>query len=183
MREQITHLLNEIDTVSMQFQATFSALSREQLNWKPEPETWSIAQNIDHLMVVNETYFPIIEQIKEGRYPLPITAKIPYLPNLFARLIYNAVQPTRKRKTITSKNWEPMVTEFDREIIPRFIDYQLKLKHMIEEAEDLLKNRQIIVSPANNYIVYPMDKAFDIIIAHEKRHFNQAMEVKRLLDV
>jgi hypothetical protein len=31
-------------------------------------------------------------------------------------------------------------------------------------------------SPANRNMVYTLERAFDIIVVHERRHFQQAME-------
>lgn len=44
-----------LDEITKQSLTEFSTLTSEQLNWKPNSNAWSIAQNLDHLMVVNET--------------------------------------------------------------------------------------------------------------------------------
>jgi len=46
-----------IDDITQKFIESFGELSSEQMNWKPDPNTWSIAQNIDHLIVINTYYF------------------------------------------------------------------------------------------------------------------------------
>ena len=51
---------SQLDKITEHFVADFGSLSAEQLNWKPNSQTWSIAQNIDHLIVVNQTYYPIL---------------------------------------------------------------------------------------------------------------------------
>jgi len=43
---------NQIDTITAEFTKEFGNLSAEQLNWKPNADTWSIAQNMDHLIVI-----------------------------------------------------------------------------------------------------------------------------------
>jgi hypothetical protein len=40
-----------------------------------------------------------------------------------------------------------------------------------------VENGTIISSPANKNIEYKLETAFDIIVAHEKRHLEQAREV------
>ena len=65
-----------IDKTTQDFQESFGELTSEQLNWKPNSETWSIAQNIDHLTVINKTYFPVINSIRKGTYKTPILAKL-----------------------------------------------------------------------------------------------------------
>lgn len=58
----------KLDNLTGQFVNCFGSLYPEQLNWKPNSQTWSIAQNMEHLMVVNETYYPVLEQLKSGIY-------------------------------------------------------------------------------------------------------------------
>lgn len=42
---------SQIDNITRQTQSEFGALTYEQLNWKPNSNIWSIAQNLDHLIV------------------------------------------------------------------------------------------------------------------------------------
>jgi hypothetical protein len=53
----------QIDQTTKKLIATFSDLNSEQLNWKPDPGTWSIAQNIAHFLL-NKSYFQSFEKIK-----------------------------------------------------------------------------------------------------------------------
>jgi len=42
------NLTSQIDDITEQFSTLFGSLPAEQLHWKPDAQTWSIAQNIDH---------------------------------------------------------------------------------------------------------------------------------------
>lgn len=68
--------VQEIDKITLDAELLFSELSGEQLNWKPNPQTWSIAQNLEHLIVVNETYYPVLSALKKGAYKKPLAASI-----------------------------------------------------------------------------------------------------------
>ena len=65
-------------------------------------------------------------------------------------------------------------------ILKRFIEHQEKLKQKILDSEDLLEQNAVISSPANPKIVYKLDAAFKIILAHEERHLQQA---KKILEI
>ena len=73
--------------------------------------------------------------------------------------------------------WEPSKSEISDDILERFINHQSELKELIKNSEDLLARRSVICSPANKNIVYKLETAFDIIVTHEQRHFEQAKEV------
>ena len=77
--------------------------------------------------------------------------------------------------------WEPTKSEIPEGILERFKNHQLDLKDLIKNSMDLVDKGVIISSPANKNIVYKLEKAFDIIVTHEQRHYEQAKEVNQLL--
>jgi len=167
----------KIDDITNTFKAVFGNLSAEQLNWKPNEQTWSIAQNIDHLIVINESYYPVIKSVREGTYKLPLMGKMGFMVNSMGKMILNAVEPTRKKKIKTFPIWEPAKSEIGSDIVNRFNKQQEELKKLIANSADLIEKGVVISSPANKNIVYKLGTAFDIIIAHEQRHLEQAKEV------
>ncbi|BFP39607.1 DinB family protein [Flavobacteriaceae bacterium GF1] len=167
----------QIDKNTQGFSEIFGGLTNAQLNWKPNSKTWSVAQNIEHLIVVNKCYFPVIDSIRKGTYKTPFLAKSGFMVSFFERMVLKAVQPDRKKKMKTFPIWEPAKSEIPIGILDRFKEHQSELKKMIENSEDLVEKGTIISSPANKNIVYKLGTAFDIIVNHEKRHLEQSKEV------
>ncbi len=163
------------------FKQAFGGLSAEQLNWKPNAETWSIAQNIDHLITINKTYFPLIEQVQNGVYNTPWWSKLTIVTRFFGNVIYNASDANRKRKMKTFPIWEPETSDLSADILDEFEAHQQTLAQQIESAENLVERGVVISSPVNSNIVYRLERAFDIIVIHEKRHFEQAKEVMAMM--
>ena len=171
----------QIDRITGDFINSFSVLSEEDLNWKPSPAVWSIAENIDHLITLNKTYFPILNDLNKGNYKLPFIARFGFVVSFFGNMILKSVQPDRKKKIKTFAIWEPSKSSYKKSILSRFEKHQSRLKQEILEVEDRIKENAVISSPANKNIVYKLETAFDIIVTHEKRHFEQANEVYELL--
>lgn len=169
--------LAETDKTTQAFKDKFGHLGEKELNWKPNPQTWSIAQNIDHLIVVNETYFPVLASLKKGTYKTPLIAKLGFMVSFLGKTVLNAVKPGRKKKMKTFPVWEPTVSQVKGNIIQRFEKHQNELKHQIETSKELIEKGTIISSPANRNIVYKLETAFDIIVSHEQRHLEQASEI------
>lgn len=167
----------QIEKNTQNFIETFGELSIGQLNWKPNSQTWSIAQNIDHLIVINNTYFPVIDSLRKGTYKSPFLAKAGFVVSFFERMVLKAVQPDRKKKIKTFPIWEPEKSKIPIDILDSFKEHQFELKKMIENSRDLVEKGTIISSPANKNIVYKLETAFEIIVTHEQRHFEQSMEV------
>lgn len=175
--------ITQIDEVTSEVNSLFGNLSQEQLNWKPNTATWSIAQNIDHLIVINETYYPVVKSVRENTYKTPFIANIGFIVTFFGNLVYMAVQPDRKRKSKTFPIWEPSSSTIDKSVVSKFGEHQEQLKKLIVSSSDLLDKGQVISSPANKTIVYKLETAFDIIVAHEKRHLNQAKDLLAFIPV
>lgn len=172
---------DDIDRITESFVKTFGELSAEQLNWKPDTETWSIAQNIDHLIVINETYYPVIQSIRDKSYKLPFVGKLGFLVNFIGRFVLRSVQPDRQRRMKTFPVWQPSQSEIPADILKKFQNHQEELKKLILDSKDFLLAGTVISSPVNKNIVYKLETAFDIIVTHEQRHFEQAKEVLQLL--
>lgn len=173
--------LAEIDQLSNAFLLKFKDLTESELNWKPNPNAWSIAQHIEHLIVINQTYFPVLAALKAGTYQLPFTARFGFLVRFFGKVVLNAVKPEQKKKTRTFPIWEPSTSNIAGDILDRFKVHQKELKAQIAASEDLLKKGAIISSPANSTIVYRLETAFDIIVTHEYRHLEHADGVLKQL--
>ena len=169
--------IKQIDKTTIEFQQLFDKLSTEDLNWKPSPSTWSIAQNIDHLIVINKTYFPILGELKSGKFKTPFLGKIDFIVTYLGKLILKAVEPSRKKKTKTFSIWEPSESKIAADILVQFSNHQIKLKQEILAVKDLVNKGTVIASPANKNIVYKLETAFDVIVTHEQRHLVQAKEV------
>lgn len=172
---------NQINETTEGFVKNFDSLTPEQLNWKPNANTWSIAQNIDHLIVINETYFPILADLKAGTYKRPFMAKLGFMVSFFGKTVLNAVQADRKKKIKTFPIWEPTTSHISSDIIDRFVKHQTALQQQIKASDYLVKKGTVIASPANKNIVYTLETAFDIIVTHEQRHLAQAKEVLEML--
>ncbi len=102
---KLIYWLSEIDGITGNFIKQFGTLSFEELNWKPNPETWSIAQNIEHLIKVNETYYPIADAIRKRKYKLSPLAGFSFITNFFGKFILKAVEPERKKRIKTFSIW------------------------------------------------------------------------------
>jgi hypothetical protein len=170
--------IKQINEITTKFEDSFQELDSKALNYKVSPETWSIAQNIDHIIKINQTYVPILEELKSGELKSPIHAKLGFIVNFFGRFILNSVHPDRKTKIKTFSIWQPSQSEIGGDILNQFKTHQEELKKMIIDCKELVEKEAVICSPANKMIVYKLSTAFDIIVTHELRHYNQAMEAK-----
>ncbi len=177
MAETTKGWTTQINEITGLYQGAFADLTPEQINWKPNPAKWSIGQVIDHVITLNETYYPIVEQLKAGTYRKHWLSRLPFLVRWFGKFILDGVEPQRKRKMKTFPLWEPAQSNVPGDIVARFAEHQKQLGKMMADCSPFVLSGAVISSPANRNIVYKLGTAFDIILAHERRHLNQALEV------
>ena len=173
--------LQEVDEISAAVQHLFAGVADEMLNRQPAPGRWSVAQNLHHLVIFNESYFPILRQVNGGTYVPPFAAKLPLLPKYLGQTLLRGVQPDARRRMKTFPRWEPQGPEFHRDAMSRFLSHQDLLKQIMRESADTINRGTIIESPLSRAIVYPLATAFEIIVAHEKRHIRQAEDALKSL--
>ncbi|WP_336517792.1 DinB family protein [Pollutibacter soli] len=176
MHSQIDNWLERIDEITASFRASFGPLSERQLNWKPSAQIWSVAENMEHLIVVNESYYQILDDARENRLHLPFLARFNFITKMLGGFILKSVQPDRRKKVKTFPIWEPARSKITEGIMELFNEHQEKLKNIIKQNRDLIEKDIIIYSPANKHIVYPLSTAIEIMVTHEMRHYNQARE-------
>lgn len=175
-------LTDKIDVQTNAFHKAFGHLSEADLHWRPHPETWSIAQNIEHLIIINTSYFPVLEKLKAGTLQLGLLSKIEWFRAYLGKTILKSVSADRKRKVKTFAAWKPMDGIGTGDVLHRFDAHQQELKEAMLSCQQWFEGGAIIHSPINKHIVYPLPVAFEIIAEHEARHFNQANEVLQLMD-
>lgn len=179
MFAKINQWEEEVNSITQDFANSFSSLSEAQLNYKPNTDTWSITENIQHIIAVNNSYFPILELLHRGEYQVSFLGQIKWLTIWLGNLIYNSVLRDRSRKIKTFPIWQPDQSKTGfHPILEHFKQHHQKLIAAIKRSSPLLEASTVISSPANKNIVYTLEKAFDIILEHERRHFNQALDIK-----
>lgn len=170
----VTQLTSAIDQITADFQKSFGHLTAEQLNWNNQGNCWSIAQNMHHIMVINKSYEPILAKLNDGGLRLPFMAKLGFMVKLLGKLILSSVEPSRKKKIKTFPLWEPQSSQLDEYLLADFAKQQEWLKQTIINNE--ANFNKTIYSPASKSVVYKLGTAFDILVTHERRHLNQALE-------
>jgi len=181
MENQASAWRSQIDELTEKFQGAFSTLSYEELFTKPNSETWSIGENLLHLIKVNSSYFPLFQQLLDKTYRPAWSGRFRFIYATIGNAILKSVSEGRKKKIKTFKTWEPIVADTSEDILNLFVDQQQELKQWLEKLQPMFGKEVVINSPVNKMISYTLDQAIEIMLAHEERHFHQAMEVKEAM--
>jgi hypothetical protein len=172
-----------IESITRSFRDEFGDLTSENLNRKPRPDAWSIGQVIHHLITVNKTYFPIVDAVRKGNYKIPFWGRSEAIAGFLGNSLLKYVGPDYKPRTKTFAVWQPSSSAIDADIVSQFIIHQSELIRFIKSCEDLVARGVVISSPGSRFVVYKLEKAFEIIVAHEQRHLVQARNVHRQMEI
>lgn len=179
--EPLHDWLAQLDEITMEAATQFGTLTLEALHWKPNPNMWSIAENLAHLMALNTSYYPVWQKARDNQLKLPWFAGIGFIVKTLGKVLLQSVQPDRKRKIKTFQLWEPVMPNAPNDVLAQFKEHQKKLAGELRLCQSLIGKGVVIHSPANAKIVYSFEDAVSLIIAHERRHLVQAREVLDLV--
>ena len=177
MNDELDGLVSQAKTIAADARSVFGGLTKEQLNWKPAAERWSVGQCFAHLMTSNSGYLPIIDSVVKGHKQSSIWQKLPVLPGVWGRLLIKSLDPSTTRKLKAPKKFEPAQSDISATIIEDFVTQQAKVIEGMKATANLDLERIIITSPALNIVTYSLMDAYRIIVVHERRHFQQARRV------
>jgi hypothetical protein len=176
--QYLEDLLHEVSLITKKVQAEFGRLNTGQLNWKPAPDQWSVAQCLDHLIKANQQYFPLLEGVANGTRKKSFMEKLPVLPAIFGKMMLKALDPSNEKKLKAPASFKPGASELPPSIVSDFVQHQQQLIRLIRATDTVDHEKTIVSSPISGLITFSLQNATCIIVVHEERHFMQA---KRLL--
>lgn len=168
---------NHLQVITKRFEETILNLTDAQLNWKPLPEQWSIAQCMDHVIVSNQTYLPTIIQVAEQKYQKGFWQKISPFSKSIGKGMISSLGSEIKRKMKSPGIFKPSDSEIFG-IPEKFWNHQKKLLEIVRKLEEINPKGVIINSPVSPLITIPLFDAIQVLLVHEERHLHQAIRVK-----
>jgi hypothetical protein len=174
---ELGRLVEELGAVTEDARNVFGRLSAEQLNWKPSAEQWSVGQCFDHLIQTNRCFFPDMESIAAGTFKGSVWARISPLSGFFARMILRALDPVKGRKTKAPRVFLPASSDVAADVIEKFAGHQVELAERMRATAGRDLRRTMVTSPVAAVATYSLLDAYRIVVAHERKHFEQARRV------
>ncbi|HJQ33061.1 MAG TPA: DinB family protein [Pyrinomonadaceae bacterium] len=170
-------LLEQLDAVTDDARRVFGRLNAAQLNWKPAPERWSVGQCFDHLITTNRTFFADIEKVAAGKHRTSLWGRVSPLSGFFGRLVLKSLDPEKGRKTKAPRVFEPSSSDVAPDVIEQFAAHQEELAERMRATANVDLARTIVTSPVAAVATYSLLDAYRIVVAHERKHFEQARRV------
>lgn len=172
----------DLQTISDEVAKQFGTLSTEQLNWKPNTDTWSIAQCLEHLIIINKAYFDTFDKIIKDEKEFSFWESLPVLPSFFGKMLIKQLQPSNTQKYKTVEQMLPSSSTLSDDIIEQFLAHQQQLINYVGQLNEVAHTKIILTSPVASFVTYNLADAMAIITIHEQRHYQQALLVQQAVN-
>ncbi len=178
----IEQQIEEVVALGDRTKSEFGPIGADDMDLKPDPETWSINECLDHLIQTNRRYYEIFDSIASGDYRSGKWAWFPILPRLLGKMVLKAVSPDYKGRSKTSSIFFPLKSSYGKNLTSDFLQENGVLIEKLRRFNEDDLDRIIVASPVSGFITYSLRDCIRILVEHEKRHFNQGMGLKSKLE-
>lgn len=169
--------LSALNEITAEVNAKFGHLTTQQLNWKPSPDTWSIAQVLDHIIVSDTTYYPQFQNLFAGNYRPTWDQKIGFLSRFWGARLIKDTGPVSTSKFKNPAVFNPSQNTIDDTIVQRFGVHQKEMVESFMKMESFDLQATILASPVSGIIAYNLSDLMQILVGHQQRHLAQANRI------
>jgi len=174
-----TQLLNELDdavkAIIQTVETDFATCSSRELNWKPMPEKWSIAECLEHLNIYSRYYNPAMEQAIQEKNHLVFVED--FKSGWVGDFSVKSVHPDNTKKQKTFKRLDPAQSDLPPTVLEDFLAHQQQLRNIISKSGTVNLNKIKIPAEVAKLLKLRLGDCLRFVVAHEQRHIQQAKAV------
>ncbi|MBM1108221.1 DinB family protein [Aurantibacter crassamenti] len=151
--------------------------STEGLNWKQNPESWSVLECIEHLNKYGDFYIPeITNRIQATTYKSSEIFKSNWLGKYFSKSVSYS-EDLNKMKTFKSMN--PLNSKLNIQTLEKFIKQQHQIIELLDTAKNVNLDKTKTAISISKLIKLKLGDTFRVLIYHNERHIKQAEKTFR----
>lgn len=177
MSGQIADLVDEVERQTGEILGLVGDLAPKAFGWRPEPDRWSIGEHVEHISLTDRPYLAAIDESVRRAREAGWSGAGPYRGGFVGRWFIRTMEPPPRRRMPTLKRLEPP-TDLERE--PVLVELQAVQEATITSlraAEGVDIGRAKIRSPFFRLLKLPVIQAFEVMLAHTRRHIWLMREV------
>lgn len=153
----------------------FNSWDEDKLNWKQDPQSWSILECLEHLNLYGDFYLPEIEHRISASDSTPVTSfKSGILGNYFATSMLPK-EKLNKMKTFKDKN--PAGSNLDKQTITRFLDQQKITLELLDKSNSVNLNKTKTAISISKWIKLKLGDTLRVVVYHNERHMAQIEKI------
>ncbi|MBP6702487.1 MAG: DinB family protein [Vicinamibacteria bacterium] len=176
--EQARLMKEELHGVDKEIRSITEGLDATGLRKRPGPSSWSVAENLEHLILTAEVMMPLIDDAVAKLERAGGKASRPSGLGFMGWMLLKALEPPPRMKSRTSKPFEPQATGDPLTLADRLRATNVKLGALIDRADGLATGTVKIASPFDARVKYNAYAALRITLVHARRHLWQARQAR-----
>jgi hypothetical protein len=158
-------------------------LTEAQLNWKPSPDRWSVAQCLEHLAVATRGFENYFDAALDKARQKPAPKNPPrYKPSFMGGWLAKQVSPEGERKLPAPKIFRPAEASNLQGSLEKFLKEQDNFLDFVHRCHGIDYNKARLRSPVTPLMRYSLADAFVITVLHGQRHLAQARRVREMAE-
>jgi len=173
---ETTGFHRQFSAVKTEASEIVKGLRETQFNWRPHPQSWSMAECLLHLNIVGDRYVHLIEKAVTDARARGLEGQSPAGYGWLGKWILANTEPPPKRKSRSARATTPAYGQPLTAVMPTFLHLQDQLAMQVESAAGLDWARVKVPAPMGPFR-FNLHLTFAWIAAHERRHLWQARQV------
>ena len=176
---ELDTLRREADEAREQLQSLVSPLSDEELQWRPAPRKWSVAEILTHLSLTAKVCLPALDRAVQEAEQRGWQSLGPFRLTTMGKFFVWYVEPPPAIRLPAPMGLVPRLTGTPREAWPEFLHWHAAVLERMERAAGLDLNRARFQSPFAKFVRMDLLALFSVFTAHERRHIWQMRNLLR----
>ena len=180
---EIQAIEDALNTLEQEARSVAAELTEDQGTWRERPDSWSIAECLDHLATANEVYVRAMEppaaRAREHGSRRRRPALAGFIGGWFVRTMEPPVKPAYKGKA--PKLIRPRPSPALADALRRFLESQNLPRTFLRTYADIDLAGVRFPNPFVRGVRFSLATGLHVIVAHERRHLWQARRVRDAL--
>jgi len=151
-------------------EAFLLSLDDEQFSRRPEPDRWSIGEQIAHIPLTDRPYLLALDAALEEARGRGLRSPGPFRGSAIGNWFGRSMEPPVKRRMKTFSKLRPSAGLNRDAVCEDFVACREELVEVLRRSDGLDLDRAKIRSPFLSLLKLPTYNAFTIILAHARRH-------------
>ena len=173
-------LADALDAAEKDARALVSGLSESLGAWRTDPESWSVAECLDHLAVANRVYLEAMQPSADRARSRGRVRRGPARPGLLGGWFVNYLEPPVKPqlKSKTPSKIRPRSAPPLSDAFAAFLASQDDLRRFLRTYADIDLTGVRFPNPFIPGLRFSLATGLHVLPAHERRHLWQAWRVR-----
>ncbi len=161
--------------------ALVAGLTEELGAWRPERDSWSVAECLDHLATGNRVYLGAMRPAAERAFARGRRRREPAQPGFIGRWFVRTLEPPVKPRfrSKAPRSIRPRTSPPLRDAVGQFLASQDEVRAFLRKYAEIDLARVRFPNPFIGGVRFSLATGLHVITAHERRHIWQGWRVRQ----